>query len=214
MFFNRPYYMGDNFMLFEEPFPIGRKILYHDVETTGTDAKRNGIVQYAGLIEIDGKIVHEFDYKMDIFPYDEINIQAINVHGFTTDQIHKFESPLSIHSKIQQDFGKFIDPFKKGKTFADKFYPAGYNVGFDNDFLNEWFRKCGDGYFGSWINWHSIDPRPYLHVMELQGKIQLINYKLETICHALGIPIDAHDALSDIKATRQVIHEVIPGFKS
>lgn len=200
-------------MLFPKPFPAGRKILYHDVKTTGRDAKKNGIVQYAGIIEIDGQIVDEFDFKMNVFPNDAIEEEAMEVHGFTAEQIKEFSDPHNVHIRLMSKFKKFVNPFKKGKTFADKFYPAGYNVGFDNDFLYQWFLKCGDKYFGFWQNWHYIDPRPYLHVMELMGSLQLENYKLETICKALGISIDAHDALSDIRATREVIHAVIPGFK-
>lgn len=195
--------------LFKEPFPQGRKILYFDVETTGLNAVENGIIQLAGIVEIDGKVQEEFNFNIKTFPDDKIEDKALEVHGNTRDDIASFPEPLVVYHKLTAILMKYVYRYKKNKTFADKFYPAGYRVLFDIDFLNEWFVKCGDKYFGSWQNWHSIDALQKLYEMELKGLITLPNYKLDTVCKHFGIEINAHDALSDIRATRELICEIV-----
>lgn len=64
--------------------------------------------------------------------------------------------------------------------------------------------KNGDVYFGSWFNYKTIDPLSLLHILDGIGSISLENYKLETVCKHYDIPLDAHDALNDIKATREL----------
>jgi DNA polymerase-3 subunit epsilon len=182
-----------------------KKILYFDTETTGLDPVKNDIIQLAGLIEIDGKIVEEFDLKCQPHSYENIQQEALNTHCFTLEQIKGFPSPVSVKNNFCAILAKHCDKFDKG----DKFYPAGYNCRFDLDFIAQWFIKCKDNYFGSWQNWRSIDPFPALCVMDYKGEITLQNYKLETVAGHFGIELKAHDALSDVKATREIIRKVL-----
>src|SRR4030066_371973 len=71
--------------------------------------------------------------------------------------------------------------------------------------LANWFKKCNDHFLGSFINWIKIDPLPFLHHMHFTGKLNLPNYKLATVCKHYNIPLTAHDAMSDIEATRTLI---------
>jgi len=176
------------------------KILWFDTETTGLNPDKNGIVQLSGIIEIDGCIVDDFNYKMRPFDGDEISQEALNIHGYSKDEIKSFEDPYSIRIELISKLSKYCDKFNKN----DKYYPAGYNGKFDVDFLSSWFKKCGDNYLGSWLNWRTIDPLPIINIMALKGKIVLQNHKLETVCNHFGIELKAHDAMSDIKATREL----------
>jgi exonuclease I len=45
--------------------------------------------------------------------------------------------------------------------------------------------------------------------MDYKGEITLQNYKLETVAGHFGIELKAHDALSDVKATREIIRKVL-----
>jgi len=45
------------------------------------------------------------------------------------------------------------------------------------------------------------------------GKLKLENYRLETSAKHYGIKINAHDALSDIEATRELILEIAKEIK-
>jgi DNA polymerase III epsilon subunit-like protein len=44
------------------------------------------------------------------------------------------------------------------------------------------------------------------------GKIYLPKYNLEEACKYFGIPLQSHDANSDIEATRVLIHRLIEIF--
>lgn len=185
------------------------KILWFDTETTGLSPVVNGIVQLSGLIDIDSIIVDEFDYKINVFDSDVIEQSALDVHGFTKEQISKFDAPYKAHCLFTNLLSKHCSKFDK----EDKFFPAGYNCKFDIDFLAQWFLKCNDVYLGSWLNWRWIDPLALINILCLNGVLKLENHKLETVCKYLGIELKAHDAISDIKATREVYHKAIKLLK-
>src|SRR3990167_1907927 len=187
-----------------------KKILYLDTETTGTDVRENDVIQFAGIIEIGGKIKETFDFKIRPFNLEKIDDSALSLHGFTLEGIKVFPEPKDIYSRVLDLFGKYVDKYDPD----DKFYPAGYNVGFDLDFLQQFFFKCNDKFgLGTWQNWKKIDPLPILHFMDSQGLISLANYKLSTVCSHFGISHKAHNALSDIQATKEVIGKVKEFFK-
>lgn len=184
-----------------------KKVLYFDVETTGLDPVKNDIIQIAGIIEIDGVIQDEFEFKCQPVSFDPecISIDALETHGYNLEDLASFPYPGEIYHKLISIFSKYIDKYNK----QDKFTPAGYNVRFDMEFLKEFFKKQGDIYFGSWINWQMVDPLPVLHFLSFTGKIPFLqNYKLSTICDEFAVEIEAHDALSDIRATRAVINQI------
>ena len=180
------------------------KILYFDSETTGIDPVKNDIIQLSGAVEIDGDVKEVFDIKMQPHSFENISNEALEVHGMTIEDIKKFQPAKEGYYKFISILQKYVSKFDR----SDKFYPAGYNAGFDINFVAEKFKKCGDKYLGSWWNWNAIDPLPILRWMDMKGKISLVNYKLETVCKHFGIEIKAHDALSDIQATIKVIKAV------
>jgi len=185
------------------------KILYFDTETTGLDENVHDIIQIAGVIEIDGEIKEKFNYKIKPFNMSEVSYEALETNGFTLDAINKFDAPDEVLRKLIVLMGQYVDRFDP----ADKFYPAGYNVQFDLNFLRAFFEKNNDKFFGSWFYWRPIDPLPVLYLFETLGKIHLPNYKLTTVCELLGIEFKAHDAFEDIEATMKVIDYVRENIK-
>lgn len=185
------------------------KIIYFDVETTGKDAKINDIIQLAGMVEIDGEIQTTFNYKMQPFSYENISQEALEVNHTALEQLKTYEMPSKIYKEFVELLGRHVNKFDK----ADKFYPAGFNVNFDIGFLREFFIKNNDQYFGSWFNYRFIDPLPVFYMLEVKDMVKLDSYKLSTVCDYLHIAIDAHDALSDIMATREVIKFVLEKIK-
>lgn len=180
------------------------KILYFDVETTGLDSEENDVFQLAGAIEINGRIQEEFNFDIRPFNLANVSPEALQVTQKTFSELESYPNSVLIHDEFVRLLSKYVDKFDK----ADKFYPAGYNVQFDIDFLRSFFFKCGDRYYGSWFNYRWLDPYPVLHILESLGYLKLDNYKLETVCDYLGIDIDAHDAMSDIRATINVFNYV------
>ena len=180
------------------------KVFYFDVETTGFDPKVNDITQLAGMIEIDGKIKEKFNLRSQPLNWDDISESALEVTGIGIEELKKYPKASEAYSDLIKILDKYCDKYDK----FDKFYFAGYNVRFDIDFLHQFFVKQGDQYFGSWFNWKSVDPFPFLHYMDYKGMIKLPNYKLETVCEHFEIEIKAHDAMSDILATRKIIGHI------
>ena len=181
------------------------KVFYVDVETTGLEPKINDIIQLALIIEIDGKVVRKEKFEMQPFNYDNISPEALEVNGLSIEQIKGFDTPQIAYRKIVNILDKYIFKYDK----KDKFIPAGYNVKFDVDFLREFFLKNGDKYYGSYFDYHFIDGMALVFAMRYANKLTLENYRLETASKHFGIEINAHDALSDIEATRELILKIM-----
>lgn len=176
-----------------------RKVLWLDTETTGLDPQENGIVQIAALIEIDGIVVEWLDAKMRPMNNDKIDQAALDVNGYTEEQVKHFPSPKEAMDGLRVAMARHVDKFDK----ADKFVMAGYFVRFDMDMLRGLFSKLGDKYFGSWFYSVSYDVQSLVAERVSRG-FRAKNYKLKTVCKEFGISIDAHEALSDIMATRNL----------
>ena len=187
------------------------KVGWIDVECTGLDPKLNDIIQLSVLIEKDGLVVDSKNITMQPRRWDTIEKEALEVVGVTIDDIKKYQKPQDAFNELKAFLSKHIDKYDK----RDKLFPAGYNVRFDIDFLNQFFIKSGDKYFGSFFNWRFLDVMQrvyYLLYLEVIGAIPenkyrlgtLDNLKLETLCDAYGIKIQAHDAMSDVTATREL----------
>ena len=134
------------------------------------------------------------------FKPENIHPQALKVTGLTEKQVLAYQEPGIVHKELCTLLAKYVNKFEK----TDKFTPVGYNVRFDTDFLSAFFKKNEDKYYASWFNWKLVDPLQLLYIMDYNSKIALPNYKLATVCQHFGIPIKAHDAMSDIKATREL----------
>jgi len=179
------------------------KFLWFDTETTGLDCNENDIIQLSGLIIVNGVIKDEFNFKIAPINVNAIDKEAIKVHGITIEEMMKFPDALKVKQEFTNLLSKYVDKYNR----EDKFIPAGYNVRFDMDFLNSFFKKCGDAYLFSFINGYALDLYPLALGLHYMGIIpKLTNFKLETITKHFGIEMKAHDALEDIKAT-QLLYE-------
>jgi len=181
------------------------KVFYMDTETTGLDSKKNDIIQLGYIVEINNEIKEKGKINIQPFSYDNIETSALEVNKITIEEMKTFDTPQIAYIKITNFLGKYVNKYDK----TDKFIPAGYNVKFDTDFLRELFIKNGDKYYGSYIDYHFIDGMALVFAKRYAGKLDLPNYKLETVAKHYGIEINAHDALSDIEATRELILKIM-----
>jgi len=185
------------------------KILYFDTETTGTDAKIHEITQFAAIIEIDGVVKEEVNFRCQPTRWESIDEQALRTTGITIGELKCFDPPTKMYEKIVQLLDKYVPKYSR---MPDKFYPAGHNVQFDLDFFDAFVRQHGDAAikkWGSvtWKNWRALDSRVLANYLMLEDKLNhqygpLPDVKLATLCEHFKIPLNAHDALSDIRATR------------
>ncbi len=176
-----------------------------DLETTGLHPKDNGIIQIAGIIQIDQGTKHKFDFKCKPFPGQKLDPYALEVTGTTPEMIASYVEPARAYNALINLMGKYVDKYDKN----DKFVIMGYNVTFDIGFLREFFINCGDKYYGSWFNsYNVIDVHKLFTAMRGSGLYPeleaLPNMKLETVANFYGVEINAHDALSDIYATESL----------
>lgn len=182
------------------------KILYFDTETTGIDPKLHDIIQFSAIVEVDGEVIDELDVRCQPSRWENISQDALTVTGMTIEKLKELPTPQEAFKQIKNFFDKHIDKYDK----LDKFYPAGHNVSFDIDFLQEFFKRHGDEYgTGSYQNWNCLDSRILANFMKMRGKMELPNHKLETLCNHFEIPLVAHDSLNDIKATRILIQKLL-----
>lgn len=197
------------------------KILWFDMETTGLDPNRNAMIQLAMLMDINGELVDAAYFEFQPFQKDYIEIRdgipcqwfsfdpeivgILPITNITVQTLFTYVLPST--QKINAFLQKHISKFDK----TDKAYIGGYNVPFDIAFLSKFFEKCADKYLGSYINRKQIDVLSMLYLLDFHRKIKLENYKLETACKHFGIELEAHNPMSDIKATREIFYKLEGG---
>lgn len=189
------------------------KLLFFDLETTGTNPARHGIHQISGMIEIDGVEQERFDFKVRPNPKAEVLDEALAVGGVTREQIEAYPPMEEVYRDFVSMLGRYVNKFNK----TDKFFLVGYNnAAFDNQFLRGFFLQNGDNYFGSWFWSNSIDVM-VLASQYLMGERHLMtNFKLSTVAAQLGVSVSEdklHDALYDIYLTREAYHLMIDEAK-
>lgn len=179
------------------------KTIYFDVETTGIDYKKNGILQLAGIVELDGEEVERFNFKMKPFIDQVVEEDALKINKITWEQIKDFEEPFECYIQFIRILSKYVDRFDS----SDKFTLIGYNSRFDDDFLREWFKRCNDKYYGSYFFWPAIDVANMVAVKYRKIRSSFLNFKLITVAKTLNIDVnedEAHDAMYDVEVTRDV----------
>ena len=185
------------------------KLLFLDTETTGLDPDKNAVIQIAGVVEINGEVKEEFNFKCKPLEDDEVELQALDVQKLTVEELELYPESKPVYEQFSKMLDSYVDRYNK----ADKFYMVGQNTKFDYDFLNSWFKKHGDRFLYSRINYHLIDIMQMSAMFKLAGLMEIPNLKLETIAKYFKIPLDAHKAENDVKATREVFHKYLTSVK-
>lgn len=184
------------------------KLLFFDLETTGTNPGKNGIHQISGEIVINGVTKEQFDFHVQPNPKAIIEEEALNVAGVTREQVLAYPEMGEVYSNFVALLGKYVDKYDK----KDKFFLVGYNnAAFDNQFLRGFFLQNGDNYFGSWFWSNSIDVMVLASEHLTERRAEMENFKLSTVAKFLGVSVSddsLHNALYDIKLTRK-IYEIV-----
>ncbi len=184
------------------------KTLYIDVETTGLDPKRHGIIQLSGfIVQNDGTRCNDFNFRMRPFGHQEIDQSALDANGVTREQIMEYEAPEKAFKQFLDILSTQVDKFNS----KDKYYFKAYNAPFDSEFVRAFFLNNADKFYGSWF-W-----TPALCIMQLAGWIipdraKMENFKLGTVAAHLGIEVAKealHDGLYDINLAYEVEQKLI-----
>lgn len=173
---------------------------WYDVETTGLDPIKSGIIQLSGLLIKEDKIIAEFNEYINPLTYNkEIIVDQVALEINHLTNYKEFQSAKIV-------LAKFMDFFVKNCP-RDKVKLFGYNNStFDKYFLEELFYDQGKD-FCTYFHYKQID------IFELVKSLQYMklmpksfNQKLGTIGELLGIEFkgNLHDSLTDSYLTRDV----------
>jgi len=176
------------------------RILPFDTETTDSNAATCGLLTISGAIVIDKVIQEFFDFRMRPHEGCSMNDKAFEVTGINKDECLTWPDPLEVlNDHLVPMLGKYVSKFKKDQFFI----PMGYNSGFDKDVLWNWFHRLTGYGSGAYVKTYDLDifaPVKYLWAAEVIPQ-DIENLQLGTVCKHYGIPIEAHNSLSDIVAS-------------
>ena len=185
------------------------KLLFLDLETTGVNPKQCSIVQLGIMMEINGVV--EKSLCIYVKPFEgcviEPGVEAIH------DCIPKAQSCGETYTDVYKNLCKMMEKYVDKYNKKDKFFLVGYNIGFDDSFMREMWRRNRDVYYGSWFWWPAIDVAVLAGQYLMPERHRLENCKLSTLAAYLNIERvgGAHDALSDIHLTREIYNRVKGG---
>ena len=183
------------------------KKLFVDLETTGVDDKKHGIIQLAAILVYDWTEKATINITMQPFPQDEILESALEVTGKTREEIATYKSPRMAYVEFKAFLDRHVQRFNK----KDKLFFIGYNARFDDGFLRAWFEKNEDKYYGAYFFWPPIDMATIVAEEHMDTRHEFENFRLTTVASKMGIECDeleAHDAMYDARLTMAMYNKV------
>lgn len=186
------------------------KIIFLDTETGGL-SENAALTQLSGIIQINKEIKEEFNIFIKPFEGSLVSDEALRIQNRTREELEtdKFITEKEAYRQFKSILDKYVDKFDKN----DKFVISGYNIRYDIDIINRFFNRQGDHYFFSYVEPTTLDPFNLIAILQLCGMLpKLHNNKLESWCNYYNIKLQAHDALEDIKATRELIYKFVRLF--
>ena len=182
-----------------------KNFFWYDLETTGTDVEQDRAVQFAGIrTDLD---LNQIEEGCELFcrpPLERLPApEAIAITKL--DYLELLKQSLS-----ESEFCRSIlNKFARDKTCVSGFN----NIRFDDEIIRRLFyRNLRDPYAREWqggnSRWDLLDPMRAAYALRPDGiewpkkKDGSISFRLEDLARENGVPHEnAHDALSDVKAT-------------
>jgi len=188
--------------------------IYVDLETTGRDPAKHEIYEIAAIAIED--TVTEVTMVSSIHLTIKCSLLwaergALEMSKYSQEQIKSFET-------TQGDaFNKFSAWLCSMRAQNDnkRAVLAGFNVGFDKDFLFVWFKRYS-AYLLNHVSPYVIDIYPWAQSLHGLGLINSEKLKLSNVAEFFGVALpDAHTAMADIEASMQIAEKyMIPSLKT
>lgn len=182
------------------------KLLYLDTETTGlTD--NSAIVQIAGAIEIDNEVVEWFNIRCKPHKGADISESALKTIGFTIEELNQEQESEEALKELEEIFSKYVDRYNKN----DKLIMICHNFPFDFRMLYNFYNRLNNRFMGSFIDFKlNVCTLNLVKSLQVMGVLPILeNNRLETWCKHFNVSLEnAHDALEDIRATREVYKNI------
>lgn len=197
-------------------------VIVIDCETGGLNPAKNPVTQIAyQAFELDSyKPILE--WSSYIKPYDtslQYEKAALDYTGITMSMLENEGLP------IKDVVAKMCEDFSKANTNGHTKKPImlGHNIGFDIGYIHAMFKFCKADlgkYFSSNKNCLGEEIPQYYDTL-LMSKQKWANdpkmtkYNLSACCSKAGVEItDAHHAMNDVKATKELFFYLTNGLRS
>jgi DNA polymerase III subunit epsilon len=184
------------------------KKLYYDLETTGLFAfgkNAHGIHEIAFIYEENEEIIEQRSIKLNPLTANmAIDDKALEVGGITLQTLDSYQHYHNGYKEFIDFIESKVDRFDK----KDKIHLVGYNnIKFDDPFLEQFFKKHDNKFFGSYF-W-----RPTQDVMVNAGRhfehirSTFTSFKLKSVAEHVGLAINEsllHIGTYDVHLTREI----------
>lgn len=188
--------------------PQKKKILFIDLETTGTNCDWHGIHQVGAIIDIDGKEVATFFKNVKPHTGAKVDPQALAVSGVTWPMIKDYPTMSYVFDEFVKMISVFADP-----AGQDRIYIAGYNSqALEGPFIREWYKQNGaEQLFRSHFHSATIDIMTLCAKHYMDKGISPVSYSLPNMARISGIMYEAgkmHNALYDAQLARKLYYKL------
>lgn len=186
-------------------------IICLDFETGGLNPAKNPATQVAyQAFDLD-TYKPTLEFSTYIQPYDDLKLEdeAMKYTGITYQQLASGIDSKAVVKKMCDDFSEA----NTANTHTKKPILLGHNIGFDIGFLCYLFNKhkvdlgkylnCNKNYLG-------IEIPTFIDTLSMAKQkwandIKMTKFNLTACCQKAGVEItDAHSALNDVKATKEL----------
>lgn len=178
-----------------------------DTETTGLVALKNSIIEIA-CCSFDHSLTDLKEFEsgvMKVYDNREIQQGALDANGITREQLSNGRDP----AVVVKELIKYLSSLKVGNA---KPVLCGHNAdSFDIPFLDNMFSVFKED-LSKYVNTNfTIDTMWWARCK----REEQTNYKLGTCCELENIElIDAHRAITDTRATKELVKTFLRGLKS
>ncbi len=194
------------------------RLVFFDLETGGLEPGRHPIIQFAG-VAVDAKSFEELDalevkihFDPDACEPDALRLNSFNADTWQREAVLPGEAETRISSFLKRHATVEMVS-RKGKPYRVAQLVGHNAASFDFPFLSAWYR-ARDAFLSASFSvldtlqlarWH------FLHTSGAAPK----SMRLGDLCEFFDIPaVEAHDALSDVRATAQVCRQLLARFVS
>jgi DNA polymerase III epsilon subunit-like protein len=199
---------------------LRNSIICLDFETGGLDAQKQAITQIA-FISFEASTFKEINrYESYVSPYGNYQYEdkALEMTGVTYEKI---ESGKDIRTVVKEISELFSEANTSGHT--KKPILLGHNIPFDISFLQQIFaftKTDLSKYFDGKKDFYGNFSPNYLDTLYMSKAMwandeSMQKFKLENCCSKAGVDlVDAHSALNDVVATKELFMYLINNMRS
>lgn len=204
------------------------RLVFVDTETTGLDPNDHTVIQIAAIAVDDSfRELATFERKV-LFRMERATEEALEINSYDPEVWEK----EAIHPEdAAKEFSRFLRPFCDvelvSKRTGNPYHVAqlaGHNAQFDMDFLEAFYKRLDNKFFPAapkpldtmgyamWRCFEQGNAEGHLGDVYAMRPSQYAvpdGFSLGVLCEHFGIEIDAHDALSDVRATVELAKRLL-----